>query len=66
MLNYHKMKHCRIDGDVRSTERQRALATFNTDPQQNILLMTIGTGAVGLVVIPSPLSNFLAEFHVIF
>ncbi|KAJ5716588.1 hypothetical protein N7493_008499, partial [Penicillium malachiteum] len=31
-----------------TTERLRALSSFNVDPALNVLLMTIGTGAVGL------------------
>ncbi|KAJ5706625.1 Helicase C-terminal [Penicillium malachiteum] len=37
-----------IDGSVPSTERLRALRSFNLDPALNVLLKSIGTGAVGL------------------
>ncbi|KAJ5626592.1 helicase [Penicillium herquei] len=48
LLTQCTIRHATIDGSVPSTERLRALSSFNIDPALNVLLMTIGTGAVGL------------------
>jgi SNF2 family DNA or RNA helicase len=37
----------RVDGNVPHPQRRRVLAAFHDDPAIRVLLMTIGTGAVG-------------------
>lgn len=36
-----------VDGSITLAERQAALEKFRKDPKTNVLLMTLGTGAVG-------------------
>jgi SNF2 family DNA or RNA helicase len=47
VLQHHDIAYLRIDGSVSSTERQRALRGFDSASERIVLLMTIGTGAVG-------------------
>lgn len=47
MLQHHNIAYLRIDGSVSSAERQRALRGFDNASERMVLLMTIGTGAVG-------------------
>ncbi|KAJ6104356.1 helicase [Penicillium sp. IBT 18751x] len=48
MLQHHNIDYLRIDGSVSSAERQRALRGFDSVSERIVLLLTIGTGAVGL------------------
>ncbi|KAJ5381133.1 uncharacterized protein N7496_003561 [Penicillium cataractarum] len=48
ILQHHGIDCLRIDGSVSNAERQRALRGFDNAPERMVLLMTIGTGAVGL------------------
>ncbi|KAI5861653.1 SNF2 family N-terminal domain-containing protein [Durotheca rogersii] len=43
-----KITHCQIDGGVSYVERSKRLQAFREDAQVPVLLMSIGTGAVGL------------------
>lgn len=43
-----KIRHVRIDGTVPQALRQQALTDFTTKPEVSTLLMTLGTGALGL------------------
>ncbi|KAF4555644.1 SNF2 family N-terminal domain-containing protein 3 [Elsinoe fawcettii] len=45
------MRYVRIDGTVPQPQRQEALRSFISDPQVAVLLMTLGTGGLGLNVI---------------
>jgi SNF2 family DNA or RNA helicase len=47
MLQRHNIAYLRIDGSVPNAERQRALCGFDNATERMVLLMTIGTGAVG-------------------
>jgi SWI/SNF-related matrix-associated actin-dependent regulator of chromatin subfamily A3 len=47
MLQREEIGFTRIQGSLLNPERQRAFNDFNSNPKTNILLMTIGTGAVG-------------------
>jgi SNF2 family DNA or RNA helicase len=47
MLQRHNIAYLRIDGSVSNAERQRALHSFDNASERMVLLMTIGTGAVG-------------------
>ncbi|KAK3342074.1 SNF2 family N-terminal domain-containing protein [Lasiosphaeria hispida] len=38
----------RVDGSVDPAQRKKVLADFHNDPSMRVLLMTIGTGAIGL------------------
>ncbi|KAF3002830.1 hypothetical protein E8E14_006810 [Neopestalotiopsis sp. 37M] len=49
-LNRRGIPHLRIDGATSFLDRQRILSLFSEDPTQCTLLMTIGTGAVGLTI----------------
>jgi SWI/SNF-related matrix-associated actin-dependent regulator of chromatin subfamily A3 len=42
------VRHVRIDGSVPQAQRQQALHDFTTKPEVTALLMTLGTGALGL------------------
>lgn len=43
--------HCvRIDGDRSTDERARALSAFRTSSEVKVMLLTFGTGAVGLTL----------------
>ncbi|KAJ5961988.1 helicase [Penicillium viridicatum] len=48
ILRRDNIPYLRIDGSVSSAERQRALCGFDNASERMVLLMTIGTGAVGL------------------
>ena len=37
----------RVDGDIPPVQRKKVLAQFYDDPSIRVLLMTLGTGAVG-------------------
>lgn len=47
MLQHHDIPYLRIDGSVSGAERQHALRDFDSVSKRAVLLMTIGTGAVG-------------------
>lgn len=47
ILDQEDIRFARIDGSVTNISRLQALETFKIDPDLNVLLMTIGTGAVG-------------------
>lgn len=41
------IKYLRLDGTLNVDDRERVLSQFRSDPTIPVLLMTIGTGAVG-------------------
>lgn len=47
LLDHDGIDYSRIDGSVPNPERLRVLENFNCNPGMKVLLMTIGTGAVG-------------------
>jgi SNF2 family DNA or RNA helicase len=49
-LQFHKIPCVRIDGDRSADERIKALAAFRTDPSIRVMLLTFGTGSVGLTL----------------
>ncbi|KAJ6150203.1 helicase [Penicillium samsonianum] len=48
MLRDNQIGYTRVDGSISSADRRSALTIFNDDTQVNVLLITVGTGAVGL------------------
>ncbi|CAI7574972.1 unnamed protein product [Penicillium glandicola] len=48
MLHQHNISFARVDGSMSIPQRQQAFKRFKTSKDVNILLMTIGTGSVGL------------------
>lgn len=48
------MGHVIVDGRVGSSERLARLEMFRHDASISVLLMSIGTGAVGYVLSPPP------------
>ncbi|BCS05336.1 DEAD/DEAH box helicase [Aspergillus luchuensis] len=48
LLRHHDIAFARVDGSMSFSQRQQAFQSFKTSSDVNILLMTIGTGAVGL------------------
>ncbi|KAI1354797.1 hypothetical protein F5Y01DRAFT_272743 [Xylaria sp. FL0043] len=48
LLNEQGIHFGRVDGTVPPSKRQEMLANFRDNPSVRVLLMTIGTGAVGL------------------
>jgi SNF2 family DNA or RNA helicase len=48
LCNDASIRHVRIDGAVPQALRQQALADFANKPEVSTLLMTLGTGALGL------------------
>ena len=46
------IKHVCIDGSVPQSQRRAALSDFVNDENISVLFMTMGTGALGLVVVP--------------
>lgn len=51
LLRQHDITFARVDGSMSFSQRQQAFHSFKTSSHVNILLMTIGTGAVGYVFI---------------
>jgi SWI/SNF-related matrix-associated actin-dependent regulator of chromatin subfamily A3 len=53
-----------IDGSVALADRTKSLARFKNDPSIPVLLMTLGTGAVGYILFSfsSPVSHVLTYF----
>lgn len=47
-FDIENIKFARIDGTYSLSQRQKILENYHTDDQTRILLMTTGTGAVGL------------------
>jgi SNF2 family DNA or RNA helicase len=47
MLQQEGVAFCRVDGIMRPMQRQAALEEFQRSSSVRVLLMTIGTGAVG-------------------
>jgi SNF2 family DNA or RNA helicase len=43
----HQIRHCMIDGDLSLNYRKKVLKEFRAADGANVLLMTLGTGAVG-------------------
>ncbi|RTE70723.1 hypothetical protein BHE90_014873 [Fusarium euwallaceae] len=48
LLEQRKIRFLRIDGQVRCNERLGILSIFSENPEIEVLLMSIGTGSVGL------------------
>ncbi|KAH7090598.1 DNA repair protein rad5 [Paraphoma chrysanthemicola] len=48
MLDEHGMPHCRIHGQIPAPKRSKILLDFERTSNIRILLITLGTGAVGL------------------
>ncbi|KAK4210366.1 SNF2 family N-terminal domain-containing protein [Rhypophila decipiens] len=49
LLEEHGIKYCRVDGSVSTVkQRKEILKTFQMEDNFRVLLMTLGTGAVGL------------------
>ncbi|KAI9147996.1 DNA repair protein RAD5B [Paramyrothecium foliicola] len=49
LFNDHGIEYCRVDGSVSTTnQRKKILLEFQQNPDVKVLLMTLGTGAVGL------------------
>jgi SNF2 family DNA or RNA helicase len=48
LLSYRSIRYDMIDGSLSLTERIKVLNNFRSPSGVNILLMTLGTGAVGL------------------
>jgi len=46
-LNREDIQYCRIDGEIGTGERREVLKRFNAEKNISVLLMTLGTGAVG-------------------
>lgn len=51
LLRQHDITFARVDGSMSFSQRQQAFQSFKTSSDVNILLMTIGTGAVGYLVL---------------
>ena len=49
MLEEENIPYYRIDGSLRMTKRREILANFQLSRGVSVLLMTLGTGAVGYV-----------------
>jgi SNF2 family DNA or RNA helicase len=47
MLDEHGMPHCRIHGQIPAPKRSKILLDFERTSDIRILLITLGTGAVG-------------------
>ena len=47
LLEEHHITFARIDGEVSFAERATRLVAFQENPAVSILLMTMGTGALG-------------------
>ncbi|KAI0451852.1 SNF2 family N-terminal domain-containing protein [Xylaria acuta] len=50
LLSYQCIQCLRIDGQTSFSDRQSILTRFCEDPTQNVLLLSIATGAVGLTL----------------
>jgi SNF2 family DNA or RNA helicase len=47
MLDEHNMPYCRIHGQIPASKRSKVLSDFERTTSVRILLITLGTGAVG-------------------
>ncbi len=56
-LSVRQMNYARIDGTYSLRQRQKILGDYHSDMNTSILLMTTGTGAVGLEIPPSELDS---------
>ncbi|KAJ5520813.1 hypothetical protein N7463_001266 [Penicillium fimorum] len=48
LFNEEGITYCRVDGAVHSLQRKKVLQRFHEDPLTRVLLITQGTGSVGL------------------
>lgn len=48
-LSSRSMAYTRIDGGLNLDQRRRAIESFQSEPDLKILLLSFGSGAVGLV-----------------
>ncbi|CAG9987784.1 unnamed protein product [Clonostachys byssicola] len=48
LLTEHNIAYCRVDGVLKPAHRKKVLEEFCSDDSLRVLLMTLGTGAVGL------------------
>ncbi|KAI9919122.1 hypothetical protein PsorP6_011659 [Peronosclerospora sorghi] len=48
LLTTHGVSHCTFSGDVKHVGRERVLRTFATDPDVEVLLMSLKAGGLGL------------------
>lgn len=49
LLSNQNIRFVQLDGSVPLNDRRERLSAFQKDKQTSILLMTLGTGAVGYV-----------------
>jgi len=61
MLSQRGIASLRIDGRVNSVDRTAILSEFHEDPKVPVLLLTIGSGAVGYDAYP----NMPLAFHIL-
>ncbi|KAJ5338183.1 hypothetical protein N7452_004911 [Penicillium brevicompactum] len=48
LFDEQAIAYCRVDGTIHSTQRKKVLQQFHEDPLTRVLLITQGTGSVGL------------------
>jgi len=53
LLNRQGIPFVQLDGSLPLCARQEALSKFENDPRISVLLMTLGTGAVGFEIPPA-------------
>jgi SWI/SNF-related matrix-associated actin-dependent regulator of chromatin subfamily A3 len=63
-LQFHGLRYDVIHGGLALTKRLKVLGEFKSPTGPNILLMTLGTGAVGLVASFHLYSHFIADVFV--
>lgn len=51
LLDGAQIRYCMIHGDLSLNERKKLLNEFRAERGANVLLMTLGTGAVGYVIV---------------
>ena len=51
LLKANGIRYCRVDGSLSLGKRKTVLAEFQANPEVGVLIMTLGTGAVGYVAI---------------
>lgn len=49
LLSNQNIRFVQLDGSVPLSDRRERLSAFQKDSQTSVLLMTLGTGAVGYV-----------------
>ena len=49
LLDMHQIRYCVVNGDLSLNDRKKLLNEFRAKNGTNVLLMTLGTGAVGYV-----------------